>query len=255
MTPYLRLDNVSRTFGRGNDATHALKNVSLEVVSGQSMGIVGESGAGKSTILKLLMALDRPSAGRVLYRGDELAHRNRAVMRDFRSNVQIVFQDPRSSLDPRMNVGAIIAEPLRSLSIPGDHTARVHEVLRWVGLDEDAASKYPAQFSGGQRQRIAIARALAPSPQVLVADEPVSALDVSVRSQIIELLQRLKHELGMTLIMVSHDMAIVGQLCEQTVVLRDGVIEETGATRDVLTNPQADYTKKLLAAVPQLPTV
>ncbi len=255
MTAYLRLDNVSRTFGRGDNVTHALKNVTLDVVAGQSVGIVGESGAGKSTILKLLMALDRPTAGRVLYRGEELAHRNRSVMRDFRSNVQIVFQDPRSSLDPRMSVGAIIAEPLRSLGIPGDHTARVREVLRWVGLDEAAANKYPAQFSGGQRQRIAIARALAPSPQVLVADEPVSALDVSVRSQIIELLQRLKHELGMTLIMVSHDMAIVGQLCEQTVVLREGVIEEAGATFDVLTNPQAEYTKKLLAAVPQLPAV
>lgn len=250
---YLALENVSRVFGRGDNATHALRDVSLEIREGRSVGIVGESGAGKSTILKLLMGLDRPTMGRVSFGGQDLAQRNTQLMREFRRNVQIVFQDPRSSLDPRMNVGQIIAEPLRSLKIPGDHKARVTEVLEWVGLDASAAQKYPAQFSGGQRQRIAIARALAPAPKVLVADEPVSALDVSVRSQIIELLARLKTELGMTLVMVSHDMAIVGQLCEHTVVLRGGKIEESGPTFSVLTDPQADYTKKLLAAVPRLP--
>lgn len=249
----LALHNVSRTFGRGAEETHALRDVTLEIAGGTSVGIVGESGAGKSTILKLLMGLDKPTSGSVTYQGTELSPKNRALMREFRSNVQIVFQDPRSSLDPRMTVGQVIAEPLRSLRIPGDHKARVREVLEWVGLDAAAAAKYPAQFSGGQRQRIAIARALAPAPKILVADEPVSALDVSVRSQIIELLRRLKTELGMTLVMVSHDMAIVGQLCERTVVLRGGEIAESGDTLQVLTNPQADYTKKLLAAVPRLP--
>lgn len=253
MTAQLQLDNVTRTFGRGDNVTHALRSVSIDFLAGQSVGIVGESGAGKSTILKLLMALDAPTSGTVFYRGEELSRKNRALMRDFRSNVQIVFQDPRSSLDPRMNVEAIIAEPLKSLKISGDHKARVREVLEWVGLDASAANKYPTQFSGGQRQRIAIARALAPAPKILVADEPVSALDVSVRSQIIELLKRLKTELGMTLVMVSHDMAIVGQLCEYTVVLRDGEIAEAGETLQILTDPQADYTKKLLDAVPKLP--
>lgn len=252
-TTTLALHNVSRTFGRGAEETHALRDVTLEIAGGTSVGIVGESGAGKSTILKLLMGLDKPTSGSVTYQGAELSPKNRALMREFRSNVQIVFQDPRSSLDPRMTVGQVIAEPLRSLKIPGDHKARVREVLEWVGLDAAAAAKYPAQFSGGQRQRIAIARALAPAPKILVADEPVSALDVSVRSQIIELLRRLKTELGMTLVMVSHDMAIVGQLCERTVVLRGGEIAESGDTLQVLTNPQADYTKKLLAAVPRLP--
>lgn len=253
MSTLLSLKEVTRTFGRGDNATHALQGVTIDFAQGQSVGIVGESGAGKSTILKLLMALDQPTQGSVLYQGTELARKNREVMREFRSNVQIVFQDPRSSLDPRMTVAQIISEPLKSLKIPGNHNERVREVLEWVGLNAEAATKYPAQFSGGQRQRIAIARALAPSPKVLVADEPVSALDVSVRSQIIELLKRLKSELGMTLIMVSHDMAIVGQLCEQTVVLKDGRVEETGETIALLTNPQADYTKKLLAAVPKLP--
>lgn len=253
MSTLLSLKEVTRTFGRGDTATHALQGVTIDFAQGQSVGIVGESGAGKSTILKLLMALDQPTQGSVLYQGTELARKNHEVMREFRSNVQIVFQDPRSSLDPRMTVAQIISEPLKSLKIPGNHNERVREVLEWVGLNAEAATKYPAQFSGGQRQRIAIARALAPSPKVLVADEPVSALDVSVRSQIIELLKRLKSELGMTLIMVSHDMAIVGQLCEQTVVLKDGRVEEAGETIALLTNPQADYTKKLLAAVPKLP--
>lgn len=250
--PLIELDNVTRTFGRGAKKTHALRGVSLNVEAGRSLGIVGESGAGKSTILKLLMGLDQPTSGEVRFTGQPLTVRNRKLMRQFRSQVQIVFQDPRSSLDPRMSVGSIIAEPLRSLGTPGDRKARVDEVLGWVGLDSSAASKYPAQFSGGQRQRIAIARALAPAPAVLVADEPVSALDVSVRSQIIDLLDSLKKDLGLTLVMVSHDMAIVGQLCEETIVLRDGQIEESGNTRQVLTAPRAEYTKKLLEAVPTL---
>lgn len=250
--PVIQLESVSRIFGKSTRVTRALDGVDLSVHSGRSVGIVGESGAGKSTILKLLMGLDRPTSGVVRYQGQPLDIKNRAQMREFRSNVQIVFQDPRSSLDPRMTVGSIVAEPLRSLQIAGDTTSRVTQVLEWVGLEPDAASKYPAQFSGGQRQRIAIARALAPSPKVLVADEPVSALDVSVRSQIIDLLRDLKSELGMTLVMVSHDMAIVGQLCDETVVLRNGKIEESGLTEQVLWQPRAPYTKKLLAAVPQL---
>ena len=159
---------------------------------------MGESGAGKSTILSLLMALSSPSAGQVEFRGAPLRRVRASRMREFRRSVQLVFQDPRSSLDPRMSVDQILREPLESLVVPGDHRARVAELLEAVGLTPDMAARYPGEFSGGQRQRIAIARALAPSPQVLVADEPVSALDVSVRAQIIELLARLKDELGMT---------------------------------------------------------
>ena len=251
--PLLALREVHRTYGHGARANTVLHGIDLEVHAGKSLGIVGESGAGKSTILSLLMALSSPSAGQVEFRGAPLRRVRASRMREFRRSVQLVFQDPRSSLDPRMSVDQILREPLESLAIPGDHRARVAELLEAVGLTPDMAARYPGEFSGGQRQRIAIARALAPSPQVLVADEPVSALDVSVRAQIIELLARLKDELGMTLVMVSHDIAIVGRLCEETVILHDGRIVEQGRTLAVLTAPKDPYTQKLLAAVPQLP--
>lgn len=248
----LELRHVTRTFGRGAGANTALNDVSLTVAEGRSLGIVGESGAGKSTILNLLLALDRPTSGEVWYRGAPL-HPRGGPITAFRRDVQIVFQDPRSSLNPRMRVGQIIAEPLRSLGIEGDRRARVREVLEAVGLDQRDAVKYPAQFSGGQRQRIAIARALAPSPRVLVADEPVSALDVSVRSQIVALLQSLIDDLGMTLVMVSHDVAIVGRLCDDVAVLQGGRLVEQGETVQVLNSPASDYTAQLVAAVPRLP--
>ena len=188
----LELREVSRVYRSRMEETHALEDVSLRVTRGCSCGIVGESGAGKSTILNLLLGLDDPTVGEVLWKGEPLPRRDRVRMKDFRRQVQMVFQDPRSSLDPRMSVGRIVAEPLRSLGVPGNHRERVHEVMEWVGLDPDMGNRFPAQFSGGQRQRIAIARALAPNPQLLVADEPVSALDVSVKAQLIKLLADLK---------------------------------------------------------------
>lgn len=248
MTNLLELQGVSRTFGQ----VEALKEVNISISSHQSTGIVGESGAGKSTILNILLGLDQPSQGRVLWEDKPLNPRDRTLMREYRHRVQAVFQDPRSSLDPRMRVGNIIAEPLRSLKIPGDRNPRVREVLESVGLEADAANRFPSQFSGGQRQRIAIARALAPKPQVLIADEPVSALDVSVKAQLMDLFHQLKETLGLTLIMVSHDIAIVSQLCEQTIVLKDGEVVETGATTSVLHSPKEPYTRQLLAAIPQL---
>jgi peptide/nickel transport system ATP-binding protein len=245
----LALDGVTRAFG----ATRALDGVDLRVEAGRSLGIVGESGSGKSTLLRLLLGLDSPTSGTVTYRDQPLDRRDRALLRRLRSDVQIVFQDPRSSLDPRMRVGAIVAEPLRSLRVPGDHRARVTEVLAAVGLDPDMAGRYPAQFSGGQRQRIAIAPARAPSPSVLVADEPVSALDVSVRAQVVELLRTLSVEQGLTLVLVSHDIGIVGQLCADTVVLHHGRVVEQGPTDRVLSAPAEPYTRRLLSAVPRLP--
>jgi ABC-type glutathione transport system ATPase component len=256
MTALLETADVTRVFGSGTRTTRALDGVSLRVEPGRSLGIVGESGSGKSTLLRLLLGLDSPTSGEVRFRGDLVDRRGRdgrALLRRLRADVQMVFQDPRSSLDPRMRVGAVVAEPLRSLRVPGDHRARVAEVLSAVGLDPDVVTRYPAQFSGGQRQRIAIARALAPSPSVLVADEPVSALDVSVRGQVVDLLRTLSVEHGLTLVLVSHDIAIVGQLCEQTAVLHHGRVVEQGATTDVLTAPAEAYTRRLLAAVPRLP--
>lgn len=248
----LELRGVSRVYRSRSEETHALEDVSLRVTQGRSCGIVGESGAGKSTILNLLLGLDDPTVGEVLWKGEPLPRHDRARMKDFRRQVQMVFQDPRSSLDPRMSVGRIISEPLRSLGVPGNHRERVHEVMEWVGLDPDMGNRFPAQFSGGQRQRIAIARALAPNPHLLVADEPVSALDVSVKAQLIKLLADLKERLGLTMLLVSHDIALVGQLCEETVVLRHGRVVESGDTAPILANPQSRYTKELLAAIPVL---
>ncbi|WP_329109306.1 ABC transporter ATP-binding protein [Micromonospora sp. NBC_01699] len=232
----------------------ALDQVDVTIDSGVSLGIVGESGAGKSTLLRLLLGVDRPSSGSVVFGGEPLG---KVPRREFRSQVQVVFQDPRSSLNPRMSVGAIVAEPLRSLKIGKDRAERadrVAEVLTAVGLHPDDGRRYPHEFSGGQRQRIAIARALAPSPRLLLADEPVSALDVSVRLQIVDLLRELVDTLGLTLVLVSHDLAIVSQLCQRVLVMRHGRVVESGPTATVLERPTQDYTRALLAAIPQLPT-
>ncbi|MFF2086021.1 ABC transporter ATP-binding protein [Nocardia sp. NPDC058176] len=229
---------------------HALAGVDLALTEGRNLGIVGESGSGKSTLLRLLLALDHADAGTVRFRGREVRGRD---LRWFRREVQVVLQDPVASLNPRLRVGDSIAEPLRCLRVPGDHAARVAELLVAVGLEPDVAQRYPHEFSGGQRQRIAIARALAPNPAVLVGDEPFSALDASVRTQIIELVRELARRFGLTLILVSHDIGVVQQLCQELVVLRDGVIVEHGPTDTVLHAPRHPYTRRLLAAVPVLP--
>jgi ABC-type glutathione transport system ATPase component len=231
---------------------HALRGVSLAVGPGERVGIVGESGSGKTTLARLLVGLDQPTAGDVRYQGRSIVGRRERDLRDLRSGVQIVFQDPMGSLDPRMTVGAIVAEPLVGLNAPGDHAARVAELLDAVGLPAGAARRYPHQFSGGQRQRIAVARALAPRPRVLVADEPVSALDVSVRAQVLNLLLDLADELDLTVLFVSHDLSVVRFLCDRVAVLYQGEIVESGPSEDVYDHPQHEYTQTLLAAVPRL---
>jgi peptide/nickel transport system ATP-binding protein len=227
--------------------TVALDEVNVSVAEGATVGIVGESGSGKSTLCRLFLALEKPTSGEILLRGTPVGE----SLRELRKQVQIVFQDPMSSLDPRMRVHDILAEPLRALGT-GDEKTRVPELLDAVGLPAGAARQYPREFSGGQRQRIAIARALGPNPVVLVADEPVSALDVSVRAQILNLLKRLRRELNLTLVFISHDMAVVRHLCDEIVVLYRGQVVETGGTDQVYSEPAHDYTKALLAAVPTL---
>lgn len=243
----------TRGFG-GAERTAGLVDVDLSVRAGSAVGIIGESGSGKSTLVRLLLGLDTPSAGSVEVEGRAVDARGSArSLHWLRRATGIVFQDPYASLDPRMRVGRIVGEPLWALGIEGDRRARVREVLEQVGLDADMAERFPHEFSGGQRQRIALARAIVHRPRILVGDEPLSALDVTVRAQILRLLARLRAEEQLTLVLVSHDIGVVQNVCDQVVVMKDGRIVEQGPTEKVLLQPQAAYTRRLLASVPTLP--
>jgi ABC-type microcin C transport system duplicated ATPase subunit YejF len=242
------VENVS--FGYSRDRL-VLDDVSLSIRAGASVGLVGESGSGKTTLLRLLLGLARPSAGQIQFDGEKLETGNGGFMRGYRRQVQAVFQDPYSSLDPRQNVLGIVSEPLRSLGIPGDRRALVEAALVAVGLEPGILGRYPHEFSGGQRQRIAIARAIVAKPKLLLADEAVSALDLSTRIRIVELLKRLAAD--MTLVFVSHDLGVVAALCDEMVILEKGRIVEAGATRKILAEPQHQYTRKLLGSVPRMP--
>ncbi|GAA1226423.1 ABC transporter ATP-binding protein [Microbacterium maritypicum] len=244
-----------RGAGFAYGSRRVLDDVSLRIDEGDSLGLVGESGAGKSTILRLMLGLTAPRDGQVLFEGAPLALRDRAQMRRFRASVQPVFQDPYSSLDPRQRIDRIVGEPLRSLGLASgaDAQRRIAEALDSVGLPADTARRYPHEFSGGQRQRIAIARAVVSRPRVLLADEPVSALDVTTRVQVLELLDRLRRENGLSLVMVSHDLTAIASACDRTLVLKNGRVVEQGATSAVLHAPQDPYTRALVDAVPRLP--
>ncbi len=230
---------------------HALRGVSFDVAPGERFGIVGESGCGKSTLLRIISGLDRATSGTVMVEGADITRLPERRLGPLRERLQLVFQDPMGSLDPRMRVGDIVAEPLVAQG-RGDHRARVAELLEEVGLQRDAVDRFPHQFSGGQRQRISIARALAPRPQIIVADEPVSALDVSVRAQVLNLIADLVDELSLTLVFVSHDLSVVRHVCDTVAVVNDGRIVETGPTESLYEDPQHPYTRQLIAAVPTL---
>ena len=251
-----RLNHVGRAFGGRRRQVIALDDISLTIEPHQRWGIVGESGSGKTTLLKLLAGLDQPTSGDVSFEGQPLDLRRREVVAALRSQVQLVFQDPRSSLDPRMRVADIVAEPLRSPLLRGrpgtpvDRAARVREVLEAVGLPASAGRLYPHEFSGGQRQRIALARALAPNPSILLADEPVSALDVSVRAHVLNLINGLVAQMGLTLVMVTHDLAVVRHTCDHVGVLLRGQLIEAGPAAQIIAAPTQAYTRELLAAAP-----
>ncbi|BCY11761.1 ABC transporter ATP-binding protein [Actinoplanes sp. L3-i22] len=244
--PILAAEQVGYAYGKG---APALVEVSLAVHPGRNVALVGESGAGKTTLLRLLLGLTRPTGGVLRYDGEPLVA---ARMRAYRRSVQAVFQDPYSSLDPRQRIARIVAEPLRGLGLGAD-PAKVAAALDAVGLPADAASRYPHEFSGGQRQRIAIARAIVCDPRLLLADEPVSALDLTTRVRIVDLLASLRAERNLTILLVSHDLGVVAELCEHTAVLRHGRIVEQGDTAAVLGAPAHAYTRTLLAGVPRLP--
>jgi len=233
----------------------AVDDVSFSIRRGETLGLVGESGSGKSTVARLLLRLAEPTAGEVRYAGQDLLRMNTREMRRMRRRMQIVFQDPFAALNPSMKVQEILAEPFaihQERPIEG-LAARLVEMLRTVGLDRSALARFPHEFSGGQRQRINIARALALKPEFLVLDEPVSALDVSVGAQVINLLRELQEKYGLTYLFISHSMPLVRYLCDRVAVMQRGKLVEIGECKQVCDAPQKEYTRQLIAATPAMP--
>ncbi|GAA0496426.1 ABC transporter ATP-binding protein [Streptomyces sp. NPDC046215] len=250
----LEATGLRREFGHGKRAVTAVDGISLTVRAGETVGIVGESGSGKTTLGRMLVRLLEPTGGALRYRGRDIGALNDRALRPFRSELQMVFQDPVSSLNPRRSIGESIADPLRAAGKLGDAqiAARVRELLERVGLDPGAYHRYPHEFSGGQRQRVGIARALAPEPRLIVCDEPVSALDVTTQAQVVRLLGELQRDLGLALVFIAHDLAVVRQVSDRLVVMRGGRIVEEGDADTVYERPAHPYTQGLLAAVPLL---
>jgi ABC-type oligopeptide transport system ATPase subunit len=258
--PLLEIRNLTKVFIGG---VRAVDDVSLDIYAGETLGLVGESGSGKSTLGRLILRLTEPTSGGISFEGRELLAVGPGEMRRFRRDLQIIFQDPFASLDPRFRVEDIIAEPLiihsrahqdspSRQSGRGELDTRVAELLRAVGLDDSARSRYPHEFSGGQRQRIGIARALALRPKFIVCDEPVSALDVSVGAQIVNLLAQLQREFGLTYLFISHSMPVVRYLSTRIAVMYKGKIVEVGVTDLITSRPVHPYTRSLLEATPRL---
>ncbi|MFF4399151.1 ABC transporter ATP-binding protein [Streptomyces sp. NPDC001480] len=234
-------------------AVKAVDGVDFHLARGETLGIVGESGCGKSTVAKLLCSLERPTAGSIRFKGEEITRLSGRALKAVRRNIQMVFQDPYTSLNPRMTVGDIIGEPYEihpEAAPKGDRRGKVRELLDVVGLDPEYVNRYPHQFSGGQRQRIGIARALALRPEVIVADEPVSALDVSIQAQVINLLDRLQSEFRLSYVFIAHDLSIVRHISDRVGVMYLGRIVETGTETEIYDHPTHPYTQALLSAVP-----
>jgi oligopeptide/dipeptide ABC transporter ATP-binding protein len=236
----------------GHGIARAVDDVSLSLKRGETLGIVGESGCGKSTLARMLLRLIDPTSGRISFDGQDMMALKSRQLRRLRRDMQIVFQDPYASLDPRMSVGKIIAEPLdiHGIGTPAERRRKVEDLLLMVGLDEAALKRYPHEFSGGQRQRIGIARAIALEPQLLILDEPVSALDVSIQSQILNLLVDLKTRLNLSYIFISHDLSVVEHVSDRVLVMYLGRIVEEGSAMQVLRAPRHPYTEALVSAVP-----
>jgi ABC-type microcin C transport system duplicated ATPase subunit YejF len=261
--PILAVRNLRKSYpvsgGAFATATHratAVDNVSFDLERGETLGIVGESGCGKTTLARMLMRLIEPESGEIDYRGDNFLAARGSKLRALRRGIQMVFQDPAGSLDPRMRVAAIVGEPL-AIHEPqlnrAQRQARVIQTLASVGLEADALTRYPHEFSGGQKQRVGIARALILRPEIVIGDEPVSALDVSVGAQILELLAKLQRDLSLTYILISHSLPVVAQLATRVAVMRSGRFVEFGPAAQVLSHPNDPYAQSLLAAVPEIP--
>ena len=253
MEKLLTVEKLNVVYGKGKDRVHAVKDVSLHIGPGEIFGLVGESGCGKSSLGKAIIGLNVPTSGKMIYKNSVVAGLKGKRLKEYRQEVQMIFQDPYGSLNPRMKVGNAIVDVLSVHKI-GENTrarrAMAEELFEAVGLKREWATRYPHEFSGGQRQRICIARALSLNPDLVVADEPVSALDVSVQAEILKLLQKLRAERNLAFLFVSHDLAVVRNVCDRVAVMYNGEIVEMGPVADVIDHPQHDYTRKLLAAVP-----
>ena len=254
--PLIEARGLIKEYARHNGVTRVADDVSFAIQPGETLGLVGESGCGKTTVARILLRLIEPTAGVVLFEGQSLPPASSAQMRALRRRMQIVFQDPYAALNPRMTVSQILAEPFRIHREPHAEglSERLRELLRSVGLDDSALSRYPHEFSGGQRQRINIARALALRPRLLVLDEPVSSLDVSVGAQVINLLRDLQRTLGLTYLFISHSMPLVRYLCDRVAVMQRGRLVELGDCTQVCDAPRNPYTRQLIAVTPELPS-
>ncbi len=255
--PILQIEHVSKTYRKGGllarnrRITHAVKDVSLSLPRGGTLGIVGESGSGKSTLARCIVRLLDPDSGSIRLGDTDLAALSRRAMREQTRHIQMVFQDPFASLNPRRKAGELVAQgPIIHGETPARALAKAKEMFALVGLDPDATERYPHEFSGGQRQRIGLARALALEPQVLVADEPVSALDVSVQAQVLNLLSELRSRLGLSVLFITHDLRVAAQICDRIAVMQGGAVVEEGRTAEVFGSPRHPYTQTLLASVP-----
>jgi ABC-type glutathione transport system ATPase component len=254
--PLLEMRQVTQTYSLARQtllgtrpSLTVLDHIDFDVRPGEAVGLVGESGSGKTTLTRILTGMEKPREGHVFYNGADIWDGDGERWRTFRRSVQVVMQNPRSSLDPRMRIGVSLLEPLRSLKIEGDHATRVFEVLDQVGLSRQALERYPHEFSGGQLQRIAIARALMPGPKVLIADEPVSALDVSIQAQVLNLLKDLVNNLGLSLVFIAHDLSVVAYTTSRVSVMSAGKIVELGKPMDLFVRPQAEATRNLVGAI------
>ncbi|MBS1155000.1 MAG: peptide transporter ATP-binding protein [Proteobacteria bacterium] len=256
-SPLLAIEGLGKIFTAGQQSIHAVQDVSLDIHRGEIVGIVGESGSGKTTFGRCVLRLTEPSQGRIEFDGVNLTHLEGAPMRNMRRRMQMIFQDPYASLNPRMTVERIIAEPLdiHQIGTVAERRARVGALLREVDLPLDSGSRYPHEFSGGQRQRIGIARALAVKPDLIVADEPVSALDVSIQAQVVNLLKDLQQRYHLTMLFISHDLNVVNFLCDRVLVMYLGRVMESGPARLISNRPAHPYTQALLSANPHLGSI
>ena len=258
MTELLRIENLKQHFVSGKGifkrgyTVKAVDGVSFSVSRGETLGLVGESGCGKSTLGRTILKLYEPTEGKIFFEGKDITQLSTREMRPLRKDLQIVFQDPMESLNQRHTIGMILEEPfiIHNIGTPAERKPWVDELLVKVGLPVEAANRYPHEFSGGQRQRIGIARAIALKPKLLICDESVSALDVSVQAQILNLLLQLQQEMNLAIIFISHDLSVVKHISDRVAVMYFGKVVEMGEAREIYANPQAEYTKKLLAAIP-----